>query len=129
MTTTKPENYMDGIDIDALIAEGKKASLSAAHDDCGLLGDLADALEAQQAVVEAARAYVKGSLYDSTALCKALAALGALTEGSARFRARPLSEDERHHMIYGGRSMVRCGTGFKSKEDAPPEGDGTKGKE
>lgn len=39
------------------------------------------------------------------------------------FRSRELTEDERHDMIYGGRRMVRCGTAFKSKKDAPPEGD------
>ena len=46
-----------------------------------MLEKAADALERQQAVVEAARAYVKGSLYDSTALCKALAALDAKPDG------------------------------------------------
>ena len=36
-------------DIPTLIAEGKKAALSTAHDDCLLISDLVDALEAQQA--------------------------------------------------------------------------------
>lgn len=46
---------MSTTDIEALVAEGKKAALSAAHDDCLLLSDLADALERQQAVVRVLR--------------------------------------------------------------------------
>lgn len=44
---------MTTTEIEALIAEGKKAALSAAHDDCLLLSDLADALECTQADLEA----------------------------------------------------------------------------
>ena len=44
---------MSTTDIEALVGEGKKAALSAAHDDCLLLSDLVDALERQQDVMEA----------------------------------------------------------------------------
>lgn len=40
-----PEN-----EIDALIVQADKAALSAAHDDCGLLSDLADAMKLLRAV-------------------------------------------------------------------------------
>ena len=48
---------MSTTDIEALVGEGKKAALSAAHDDCLLLSDLVDALERQKAVVEALKPF------------------------------------------------------------------------
>lgn len=89
-------------DIDALVAEGKKAALSAAHDDCLLLSDLADTLECTQAVVEAVREIKdrEGKVCDNYDTCthtscqssyaawaiadNALAALGAPPEGDGR---------------------------------------------
>ena len=73
---TPTEARMAVTDIDALIAEGKKAALSAAHDDCLLLSDLADALECTQAVVKVMRSMHRRAMLP-TELQQVLAALDA----------------------------------------------------
>ena len=71
---------MSTTDIKALVAEGKKAALSAAHDDCLLLSDLVDALERQQAVVRVLRSMDRRGLLGKE-LRDALAAVDAAPEG------------------------------------------------
>ena len=99
----------DTPDIEALVAKGKKAALSAEHDDCLLLSDLADALERAQAVVGAAQRYTK--LYDEA-------------------ESDPEKGKVRWGQVMGAVVDIRRAVKDLAALDAPlPEGDGTKGGE